>query len=213
MPTGRVKWFDPHAREAIVVARSRREYPALASDIEPKARASAAIVTFKIKRGEGVDRAFDVVLREGTRAAASKHRFGDLKGAPRPASRGRPALSRHRLDVFPNPDEAPVQTVQRWVDAVVRGDRLAALRFYVPDCLVHPPGGSTEIGRKAVQDLLDRSPLLGSDHRDIEIRDLGGRIQVSWRLTPADEARVPVSERTSKTVLRVAHGQIVEQWG
>lgn len=80
--------------------------------------------------------------------------------------------------------------------------------------MIHTPSGSTKVGRQAAHDYLDRSPLLGSEHRDVRIREIAGpRIVVSWRLTPDDEARVPVSELRNQTTLRIAHGQIAEQWG
>jgi hypothetical protein len=213
MPTGRVKWFDPDSGEARVVARSGREYPAVQSDVEPKARTADAHVNFKIKRDEGVARAVDVRLRQGTRVARSQHRFGDLSGAARPDSKGRPGLSRRRQDVGLDPDEPAAEVARLWVDPVVRGDRVAARRFYAPNCVIHTPGGAAETGRKAVEECLDRNPLLGSEHRDVRIRELGSRVEVRWPLTSDDQARVPVSEQRDRTTLRIAHGQIVEQWG
>ncbi len=195
MPTGRVKWYEPDAGEARIVAQSGGEYPASRHEIEPEARVANAHVTFKIRREDGVERAVDVRLREGTRVARAQHDFGDLSGASRPGA-----------------DEAAPRVARRWVDALARGDRAAALRFYAPDCVIHTRSGSTEKGRKAAQASLDRNPLLGSGHLDVEIREVEPRVLIRWTLSEDDQARIPTSEQRTQTGLRIAHGQIVEQW-
>lgn len=214
MPTGRVKWIDPDSGEARIVSRSGHEYPATSREMQSKARAAGAYVTFKIKKEDGVARAVEVALREGTRVARTQGRFGDLARARHPDAKGRPGLSRRRSEVGLDPTEKATEVARLWVDALVRGDRTATLGFYSPDCVIHPPSGSTEVGYKAVQEYLDRSPLLASGHRDVRIREVAGpRVVVSWPLTADDQARVPASELRNQTTLRIAHGQIVEQWG
>lgn len=212
MPTGRVKWYEPDSGEARILARSGGEYPANRHEIEPKARVADAHVTFKIRREDGVERAVEVRLRKGTHVARSQHDFGDLAGAAHPDEKGRPGLSRRRTDVGLDANEPPAKVTRLWVDALARGDRAAALRFYAPDCLVHDRSGSTEVGRKAVQTSIDRNPLLGSGHRDVEIREVEPRVLIRWTLSSDDQARVPASEQRSQIAMRIAHGQIVEQW-
>ena len=212
MPTGRMKWFDPDTGEGRVVARSGGEYPAVTSEIEPKARIADARVTFKVRMEDGVSRAVEVRLREGTRVARAQGRFGNLSGASRPDDKGRAALTRRRSDPGLDPDAPPTRVARRWVDALVRGDREAVLRFYSPDCVIHTSAGSTEAGEKAVQASIDRNALLGSAHRDVEIREVGPRVLIRWRLSDDDQARIPISEQRTQAALRIAHGQIIEQW-
>jgi hypothetical protein len=213
MPTGRVKWFDQASNEARIVARSGREYPAAAGEFEPPARTADAPVTFKVRRQDGVARAVEVRLHGGTRVSPAHGRFGDLSGAKHPDTKGRAPLARQRSETGVDAG-APVSGVARnWVDALVTGDRTAVLQFYAPDCVIHAPSGTGEIGRKAAQDYMDRSPLLGSGHHDVRIREIGSRVQVSWPLGADDQTRVPVSEQQTQTTLRIEHGQIAEQWG
>lgn len=133
MPTGRVKWFDPGSGEAKIVSRSGREYPASSRDMQSKARAAGAHVTFKVKKDDGVERAVDVALREGTRVSPRQAGFGNLARARHPDSKGRAGLSRRRSNVGRDPEAAATQVARQWVDALVRGDRTAALRFYAPE--------------------------------------------------------------------------------
>jgi hypothetical protein len=212
MPTGRVRWFAPDTGEARIVARSGREYPASSGEIEPKARAADARVTFKVRTDGGVTRAVEVRLREGTRVARAQGRFGDLSGARRPDAKGRSGLTRRRSDADLDAAEPASRVTRRWVDALVRGDREAVLRLYSPDCVVHTPSGSTETGDRAVQASIDRNALLGSGHLDVEIREVGPRVLVRWRLSADDQARVPGSDQRTQAALRIAHGQIIEQW-
>lgn len=212
MPTGRVKWFEPDTGEARIVARSGHEYPSASSEIEPKARVADARVTFKVRTDDGVTRAVEVRLREGTRVARGQGRFGDLSGASHPDAKGRPALTRRRSDSGVDADEPASRVARRWADALVRGDRQAVLRLYSPDCVIHTPSGSTETGGKAVQASIDRNALLGSGHLDVEIREVGPRVLVRWRLSADDQARIPASEQRTQAAVRIAHGQIIEQW-
>jgi SnoaL-like domain len=194
------------------VGRSGREYPAEAGEIEPPARTADAPVTFKLKRANGVTCAIEVRLRRGTRVSPTQGRFGDLSGATHPDSRGRAALSRSRLDPGLNSDELATLVARHWVEALVRGDRAAAKRLYAPDSVIHTQSG-VETGPKAVQSCIDRSPLLASRHSDAQIRESRSRVRISWGLSTEDLARVPASERRTQTTLRIAHGQIAEQWG
>src|SRR5450759_1495873 len=212
MPTGHVKWFDDAAREARLVSRSGREYPAEAAEIEPPARTADAPVAFKLKRANGVMRAVEVRLRRGTRVSPTQGRFGDLSGATHPDSRGRAALSRSRLDPGLDSDELASRVARHWVEALVRGDRAAAERLFAPDSVIHTQSG-VETGRKAVQLCIDRSPLLASHRSDVQIRGSRSRVRISWGLSAEDLARVPTSERRTQTTLRIAHGQIADQWG
>jgi len=212
MPTGHVKWFDDAAREARLVSRSGREYPAEAAEIEPPARTADAPVAFKLKRANGVMRAVEVRLRRGTRVSPTQGRFGDLSGAAHPDSKGRAALSRRRLDPGLDSDELASRVARHWVEALARGDRAAAKKLYAPDAVIHTQSG-VETGRKVVQLCIDRSPLLAGYRSDVQIGGDQSRVRISWGLGAEDLARVPASERRTQTTLRIAHGQIAEQWG
>lgn len=213
MPSGRVKWFDQVSHEARIVARSGREYPAEASELDPPARNADAPVTFKLLRLDGVTRAVEVRLREGTRASPTQGRFGDLSSAKHPDSKGRAPLARRRSETGLDAGEPVSRVARHWADAIFGGDRTAVLQCYAPDCVIHAPSGTGGIGRKAVQEYMDRSPLLGSRHSDVRIRVIGSRVRVSWVLSTDDQARVPISEQQTQTMLRIEHGQIAEQWG
>jgi hypothetical protein len=212
MPIGHVKWFDAAAREARLVSRTGREYTAEAAELELPARTADAPVTFNIKRTNGVTRGVDVRLRRGTRVSSTQGRFGDLSGAAHPDSRGRAALSRRRLDPGLDSDELPTRVARHWVEALVHGDRAAAKRLYAPDSVIHTHS-AVETGRKAVQLCIDRSPLLASHRSDVQIGGDRSRVRITWGLSAEDLARVPASERRTETTLRIAHGQIAEQWG
>jgi hypothetical protein len=212
MPIGHVKWFDPASHEARIVDRSGGEYPAAVSQMEPSARTADVPVTFKLRTEGGVTRALDVRLRKGTRVSPTHGRFGDLSGAKHPTSTGRAPLARQRSEAGLDADALITRVARQWVDAIVSGDRLALLRLYAPDCVIHTHSGA-EAGHRAVQASIDRNPLLGSGQHDVQIRGIDSRIRVSWQLSDDDEARVPLTERRTQTTLRVAHGQIAEQWG
>jgi hypothetical protein len=212
VPTGHVKWFDGATHEALLVGRSGREYPAAAGEMEPAARTPDAPVTFKVKRVDGVARAVEVQLRGGTRVSPTQGRFGDLSGAAYPDSRGGSALSRRRLARGLQGDEPAVRVAREWVDALSRGDRGAVERLYAPDFVMHARSEVVN-GRKAAELSIDRSPLLASDHHDVQIQGDESRVGISWRLSPEDLARIPASERRTQTTLRIAHGKIAEQWG
>jgi hypothetical protein len=212
MPTGHVKWFDAKAHEARLVGRLGREYTAEADEVEPPARTADAPVAFKLKRANGVTRAVEVRLRPGTRVSPTQGRFGDLSGAAHPDSKGRAALSRRRLDPGLDTGDLASRVARHWVEALVRGDRAAAERLYAPDAVIHTQSAA-DTGRKAVQLSIDRSPLLASHHSDVQIGGDGSRVRISWGLSAEDLARVPASERRIQTTLRIAHGQIAEQWG
>ena len=94
---------------------------------------------------------------------------------------------------------------------LVRGDRAAAERLFAPDSVIHTQSG-VETGRKAVQLCIDRSPLLASHRSDVQIRRSRSRVRISWGLSAEGPARVPTSERRTQTTLRIAYGQIAEQW-
>lgn len=211
MPTGRVKWFDPASQEARIVSRSGREYPADVSQMEPPARTADAPVTFKLRTKSGVTRAFEVRLHQGTRVSSTQGRFGDLSGAKHPDSRGRAPLARQRSEAGLDADEKLARIARHWVDALVSGDRQVVMELYAPDCVIHARSGA-ETGRKAIGTSVDRNPLLGSGHRDVQIRSIGSRVHVSWPQSRGDQARVPVSGQRTQTTLRFEHGQIAEQW-
>lgn len=213
MPSGRVKWFDLASHEARIVARSGREYPAAADELEPPARTADAPVTFKVRKQDGVARAVEVRLRGGTRVSPTQGRFGDLSSAKHPDSKGREPLARQRSETGLDAGEPVSRVARHWVEALFSGDRTGVMQCYAPDCVIHAPSGTGEIGRKAVQEYMDRSPLLGSRHDDVRIREIASRVRVSWRLNAGDQVRVPISERQTQATLRIEHGQIAEQWG
>jgi hypothetical protein len=206
-----VKWFDPGTGEARIIARSGHEFPSQATQMEPSARTAGATVTFKLRTESGTTRAIEVRLREGSRVSPTQGRFGDLSGTKHPNSRGRAPLTRQRSAAGVDADEHVTRVAQHWVEALVSGNRSAVVELYTPDCVIHTRSGA-ETGPQAVQESIDRNPLLASGHRDVRIRGIGSRVQVRWPLSAEDQARVPVSERRTQATLRIAHGQIAEQW-
>jgi hypothetical protein len=212
MPIGHVKWFDPASHEARIIARTGHEYPAEVSQVEPPARTADAPVTFKVRTEGGVARAVDVRLRVGTRVSPTQGRFGDLSGAKHANSKGRAPLARQRSEAGLDAGEQVTRVARQWVDALVSGKRAAVLELYAPDCVIHTRSGAV-MGQNAAQASIDRNPLLASGHHDVRIRGIGARVQVRWPLSADDKARVPTSEQVTQTTLRIAHGQIAEQWG
>jgi len=168
-------------------------------------------VTFKVRTEGGVARAIEVRLREGTRVSPTQGRFGDLSGAKHSDSKGRAPLARQRSEAGVDADELMTRVARHWVDALVSGNRAAVLELYAANCVIHTRSRA-EAGQTAVQASIDRNPLLGSGHRDVRIRGIGSRVQVRWPLSADDQARVLTSEQRTQTTLRIAHGQIAEQW-
>ena len=212
MPTGTVRWFDPDTGDVRIVARSGREYVARAADVEPAARAPRARVGFDVVREGGVARAVSVRLRRGTRTSRLQGGFGSLAGARRPDAAGGAASGR----LYPeqgagSAPRLPTAVARAWLEAMAEGDVTAVLRLYAPDAVVHVPGGDLA-GRRAVQGFLNGSVLLGVRHADTQVRERGPLVHVRWPASDVDLTRTPIADRRRTTRLRVAHGQIVEQW-
>lgn len=212
MPSGQVIWFDAGTGEARLVGRQGREYPAAVSEIEPAARASGARVTFDVARSGGTARAVNVRLRVGTRVASTQRDFGNLAGAKRPDTAGRAGLGRRRPDLDLGREDPPSEVARRWVEALVGEDLPAAEQLYAPDAVIHA-GARTSAGRASIARYLEGTALVGARHWNVEIREVGAGVRVRWRPSTEDGARVPASDRTAHTTLRIVHGQIAEQWG
>src|ERR1035441_4660894 len=121
MPDGVVTWFDVSAGEA-GIRRLRRQYVALAADVEPQARHVGARVHFDIRRHEGAEMAIDVRLRGGMGTARRHRRFGTLVGARRPDTKGPSPFAQ------PHPEYGlalaghPLQVAGAWARFVAAGD-------------------------------------------------------------------------------------------
>lgn len=199
MPDGLLQWYDARLGEGRVV-RGGRQYPVRAEDMEPHARVPGARVHFDVKRDQGVSVAVDVRLREGTRVSRRQRRFGDMAGARRPDMRGSAPFARPHPELGRRLPTQPMVVVRRWADLVAGDDAEAAALLYAPDAVVHSGAGDVR-GRK-VRGWLSASGLPGQ-LRSIDIAGTGELIALHW--TGDDRRR-------ATTWIRVAHGEIAEQW-
>jgi cold shock CspA family protein len=204
MPTGRVKWFDDKSGEGRI-SHGTREIPVHTADIEGPARAPGARVHFDVTREEGVERAVNVELRQGTRVSPHQHRFGDLKGAHHPDERGHaPLTHRHTdRDAGIGLEDHPMRVAHAWAEAVARGELEAVTHLYAPDVELHL-GPRVGAGRRRAEAFLLDADLLGTRTLDAVLRGDTGYVVIKWR---AETGHHPIYSR-----LRIAHGQIVEQW-
>jgi hypothetical protein len=200
MPVGRLRWFDEKQGVGRVVA-SGREYPVAVEDMDIRARAVGARVHFDIARHDGLQRAVGVRAVPGTRSAPRQRRFQDLTGAGRPEQKGRTPLTRRHpeRDVT---STRPKDVVLRWIRAANSRSAAAAKVLYAVDVVLHD--GRVRHGRSAV-------PAWLGDHR---------LLTPGWRPDPVGEGsgdtftvtRSSGAEPAVRTRIRVAHGQIAEQW-
>jgi cold shock CspA family protein len=204
MPSGRVKWFDDKSGEGRI-SHGTREIPVRRADIETPARAPGARVHFDVTREEGVERAVNVELRQGTRVSRHQHHFGDLKGAHHPDEHGHAALTHGHADRDSaiGFEDHPMRVVHAWAEAVARGELEGAIHLYAPDVELHR-GPRVATGRRRAEAFLTDADLLGTRRLDAILRGDTGYIVVRWR---AESGHHPIHSR-----LRIAHGQITEQW-
>jgi RNA polymerase-binding transcription factor DksA len=200
MPEGVVQWFDVDRGVGRVV-RGSREYPVSVDEVEPRARVAGARVRFDVVRHDGVEMAASVVLREGSRVGRGKRRFGDLSGARRVDSKGSAPFARPHPELGRGLVGHPEVVAQRWGEQVIAGDLDAAVLLYAPDAVVH--AGEEALKGRRVHGWLSTSGLLGHV-RGVESRGVGDDVvELRW---------VGREGRLERTWLRVARGEIVEQW-
>lgn len=200
MPVGRLSWFDPSSGEGRIVA-SGREYPVEAADIAPRARTVGGRVHFDIERRGGVRMAVAVRPVEGTRSDRRQRRFGDLSGTGKPPDKGRPAMSRRHPEREGPGAGKPMEVARQWIRGAEQGDIETVLPLYAPHAVLHTPDGDAR-GRQAV-----RRELLDS-----------GALTRGWQAEPHGDGDDVIVDRSSlgghfeQTRLRIANGEIVEQW-
>lgn len=198
MPEGVVKWFDPNTGEAMI-ARGSKLFPTTAKEMHRHARAPGARVHFDVVREDGVERAVNVVLREGTRVSPRRGRFGDLAGAHHPDEKGHVALSRSHPRQDFGLEDRPVEVARTWVRLLTGDDLPTAVHLYHPAVVIHR-GAEVLTGRREAADLL-------ADLRHaapFEVHPEADGATVTW----AD----PATGAGRRTRIRTEHGFIVEQW-
>ena len=198
MPRGEVKWFDPKTGDAMI-ARGSKLFPTTAAEMDSHARVPGARVHFDIVRDDGVERAVNVVLVEGTRTSRRQARFGDQAGAHHPDEKGHVALSRHHPQQDFGLEDRPVEVVRTWVRLIGSGDIPTAVHLYHPAAVLHRRE-ETLRGRSAVPDVL-------ADLHRVKL----------FTVEPAEEETTvtwtdPDTGGRRRSRFRVEHGLIVEQW-
>jgi hypothetical protein len=203
VPTGTVAWYDPRD-ETGDIKRKDRHYAVTGSDMQPAARETGARVHFDIARIGRVEHAVNVRRLTGTRTAPAHSRTGDLSGAHHPDDKGGDARTRQAGDIAWRLSGRPAELVRQWALALAGDDADLALPLYASNALVHA-NGKTWNGRNEIRTFLYGHGLIGSGIAQPRIRGTEGDFDVQWPEMTARPAR------TAR--LRVAHGQIVEQWG
>ena len=201
MPKGTVRWFDPHADEGRI-AHAGHDVPIRGRDLQAAARVPGARVHFDLRREDGVLRAHNARLLQGTRQSPRQGRFGDLVGAKQPDHKGHPPLTHGHPDPQPGPG-LPSGVVRRWIEAMEQGDLERATGLYSPDAILHAERGRLQ-GHKDIHNYLSGSPLLGSSPWTVQIRG-DGVILLRWR-SPRDAGPRGASW------FRIRHSEIAEQW-
>lgn len=204
MPTGVVSWFDPKTGEARIRAGSR-EFATNASHMESAARRAGARVHFDIHRDGGVEEARDVRLRAGRRNSPHHRRAGTLVGARRPDTKGPSPVEAFHLAKGLALETHPLAVGDAWGNAVAEADLEYALGFYAPDAVVHAGESGEEVsGRRHLQRLLSELPVHGRRQAP-RVRGDGDDVLLEWDPVAPDDTGFTVR-------MRVAHGEIVEQW-
>jgi hypothetical protein len=184
MPTAVLDWYEPeHARGR--VSRRGREYP-VRGDVERDAQVPKARVRFDIGRHEGVEWAENVRLRRGTRVAGLQHRFGDLVGRRSHGTR----------------ESTPRAVGELWLAALEAGDAGLVKRLYTLNATLRW-GGTAALGRERIWRLLE-ARLAPRPRQDRELTSVDEHtVELVW-------GEPPTAPRTIR--MRVARGEIVEQW-
>jgi hypothetical protein len=200
MPDGIMQWYDAHQGEGRIV-RGGREYPAVAAEIEPRARAAGARVHFDIRRRDGCAVAVGVRLRAGTRVSRRQRRLGDAGGSRRPDTSGAAPFARPHPELGLALAARPRTVAQRWCQLVGSSDLENATLLYAPDVVVH--AGPTELhGTRVVHAWLSSSGLAGH-LGGAEVTGADGLFVVRWRGEAGN---------VDRSWLRIVHGEIAEQW-
>ena len=188
MPNGIVRWIDPK-RSIGRVSRWGKGYPFRCEDAERDALTADARVHFDLRRQGGAPWAVNIRLRRGTRTSRRQHRFGDQAGVHTRARR-------EQLD--------PATLAKRWLGEVERGNAAAAVEVYAPEARLHTASG-TYAGRDRILAYLADNPVVRPNPTDVATRGQDENVvTIGWR----DTARGPHRQ----TRLRVARGEIIEQW-
>lgn len=199
MPDGVVQWFDPSTGEGII-RRGGRRYAVRGGAMEPAARVGGARVHFDVLRDEGVLRAENVVLRQGTRVSPRQTGFGDLSGAREPAAAGGAASSRGNPAPVVAYDHHSARAVEDWARLLADGRLDDAVLQCAPDLVLHD-GGDELAGVEALRRWWDASPQLGAGVTPTVTGVGPDTFELSWDDPSPTRIRV-----------RVAHGLISEQW-
>jgi hypothetical protein len=197
-----MSWFDPSTGEGRVRWGSR-ELEVDVDEIEPAARAAGARVTFDLVRVEGGRRAARVRLKRGKRVSPRRSRFGDLAGAHHPDQKGhRPVHGRPATpERVHRREDRPVEVVRLWLRGIEQGEVGATCHLYASDVRLHD-GDAEDRGPAAVRRFLSSTPVRGRHDGRVEPGQDPARVMVRW---PDDGSPTSIE-------LRIAHGQISEQW-
>lgn len=202
MPDGVMQWFDPATGDGTVV-RGGRVYAVAAEDVESVARRPGAHVHFDVRDDHGAARAVSVTLRHGTRVSHRQGRFGTLAGARRPDTKGSAPFAHPHPELGLSLASHPLEVARAWVRCVQAADADTVLSMYAPDAVVHV-GGEVLSGRSRLSSYLQASGLLGMTVTP-QIRGDDNTILVMWPSRERDRPGVELR-------LRIAHGQVAEQW-
>jgi cold shock CspA family protein len=202
MPRGVMSWFDPATGEGRV-RHGSRELVVEADEVEPAARVAGARVTFDLVRVGGGQRAARVRLKRGKRVSPRRSRFGDLTGAHHPDQKGhRPLHGRMATpERIHRREDQPAEVARRWLQGLEQGDVGAASHLYTSDARLHDRGAE-ERGPAAVRRFLETTVVRRRHGGRIEPAPDGSLVRVRW----------PDDDDTIEIELRIAHGQITEQW-
>ena len=201
MPEGVVQWFDPATGDGRILHAGRR-FAMRAESTEPHARVAGARVHFDIERAGG-DVARNVELRAGTRVSRLQRRFGDLTGSATPDAKGTAPFAKAQSGMGRDLQRHPMAVVRQWASLLGGGDLERAMLLYAPDAALHV-GGEVLTGPTAIRRHWQTSPL-PSGPTPATIGGEDGTIAARWEGDAPDQASL-------ETHLRVAHGEIAEQW-
>jgi hypothetical protein len=98
----------------------------------------------------------------------------------------------------------PATLARRWLHEVERGNVAAAVDVYAPEARLHTPSG-TYVGRDRILGYLADNPVARRNPNDVTTRGQDESVvTIRWRDTGHGPRR--------QTRLRVARGEIIEQW-
>lgn len=200
MPNGLVQWYDKKTGDGTVIHSGRR-YACRAADMNAAARAAGARVHFDVSR-DGTS-ALNVTALSGRRTRRGHGRFTNLAGAHSPWDKGGGVPATATLELRDVDRTHPMRLVRGWSDAMARGGLDDALTLYAPNAVIHS-GGEDARGRGPMASALESMVCFGREFPASSLHGDDADVIVEWAARPDMDVTV--------ARLRVAHGEIVEQW-